>query len=74
MCDDHLFTIALLVEMIAGFRRPLWVAAVDLRKAFDSISYDSLWTAMLEQGAPKRDINLLQTLMRSNMPKHKLTA
>ena len=42
-CDDHLFAMPQLWEKHAEFRMPLWAAAVDFEKAFDSVEHDSLW-------------------------------
>ena len=47
-CDDHIFTITLMSEMFAEFRTPLWVVAIDFRKAFDSLEHSSLWAALDE--------------------------
>jgi hypothetical protein len=48
--------------MFAEFRRPLWIVAVDFRKAFDSVNHDNLWAAMLEQGVPKTYVQFLRKL------------
>jgi len=61
-CDDHLFTIALLVEMHGEYRLPLWVVAVDFRKAFDTLNHRPLWTSLLEQGVPHVYVNVLMRL------------
>ena len=42
-CDDHMFTITLLAEKMNEYNLPLWVVAVDFRKAFDTINHGSLW-------------------------------
>ena len=34
-CDDDLFTLAMLHGKCEEWQRPLWVAALDIRKAFD---------------------------------------
>ena len=38
-CDDHLFTVVQLIEKMSEFNRPLWICAVDFRKAFDSVEH-----------------------------------
>ena len=40
----------------------MWVAAIDFKKAFDSIHHDKLWHTLEEQQVPTAYINLLQTL------------
>ena len=51
-CDDHLFVVTLLSVMFGEFRSPLWLVAVDFRKAFDCLNHGHLWTALHEQGVP----------------------
>ena len=38
-CEDHLFTITMLAEKCSEFNVPLWIAAIDFSKAFDSINH-----------------------------------
>ena len=61
-CDDHLFVLTLLGEMFEEYRRPLWIIAVDFRKAFDSVCQQSLWQAMLSQGVPNTYMHFLMKL------------
>ena len=51
-CDDHLFAITVLAEKCNEFNLPLWIATLDFRKAFDSISHDSIWRSLSAQGIP----------------------
>ena len=51
-CEDHLFTIGRLAEKHSEFQLPLWVAAIDFRKAFDCVEHDSLWAALEELNVP----------------------
>ena len=60
--DDHLLAFTLLQEKCDEWNRTLFVAALDYRKAFDSISHDSLWNALRKQNVPDEYINLLQKL------------
>ena len=48
--------------MFAEFRQPLWIVAVDFRKAFDSISHEALWNALIAQGVPTTYVQFLQKL------------
>jgi retron-type reverse transcriptase len=61
-CDDHLFTITIIAEKCAEFGIPLWVATLDFKKAFDSISHDSIWDAIGVQGVEPIYINALAKL------------
>ena len=61
-CDDHLFVLTLLSELFAEFRKPLWMVAVDFKKAFDSVGHISLWQSLLKQGVPHVYVNFLQRL------------
>ena len=46
---DHLFTTVLVQDAADEWRVPLWVAAVDFKKAFDSVTHDALWKSLREQ-------------------------
>ena len=52
-CDDHLLTAVFLMEQCAEFQLPLWMCAVDFKKAFDCVEHTSLWDSLLEQGVEK---------------------
>ena len=60
--DDHLFTTTLIHERSHEWQLPLWVAAVDFKKAFDTIDHDRLWEALKRQKIPVSYIHLLQKL------------
>ena len=60
---DGAFTV--LEEMMATtaeFRMPLWVASLDLKKAFDRLEFASLLQAVSEQGLPNKYTQLLAAL------------
>ena len=61
-CDDHLFTVTVLAEKSNEFNLPLWVAAIDFAKAFDSISHRSSLEALREHGVPTSYLNVLTRL------------
>jgi len=46
--------------MYEEFQSPLWLVAVDFRKAFDCLSDDGLWASLLEQRVPAVLVNTLQ--------------
>ena len=61
-CDDHLFAVSLVAEKMNEFGQPLWVTAVDFKKAFDTVSHCSLWRSLIEQGVPMINVQNLQKL------------
>jgi hypothetical protein len=63
-CDDHLFTVMLLVERMGEFQLPLWMCAVDFQKAFDTVEHGALWQALREQGVDPCYVRILKTLYK----------
>lgn len=61
-CDDHLVTVVLLIELCAEFHLPLWMSAVDFKKAFDSVEHTSLWHSLLEQCVEPAYVSILASL------------
>ena len=52
-CADQLFTLRKLSELAVEWQQRLYVAFVDLRKAFDSISRPALWAVLRSRGVPE---------------------
>ena len=52
-CDDHLFTTTIIRQRCEEFGLPLWFAAVDFRKAFDTVEHTFLWNALRELKLPE---------------------
>lgn len=63
-CDDHLYTITILAEKASEFNIPLWVAAIDFSKAFDSISHRSIFEALKAQNIPMAYVDMLMRLYK----------
>ena len=61
-CDDHLFTLTMLHEECNEWGLPLWIAATDFRKAFDTVEHDAIWAALSEYGIPSSYIAILRRL------------
>ena len=59
---DHMFTFTILQEKTEEFQLNSWVAAIDFKKAFDSIDQNYLWEALSEQHVPRSYIRILQSL------------
>ena len=70
-CDDHLFAITLLVEKCNEFNMPLWVATLDFKKAFDSITHASIWESLIAQGAPYPYVHILSRPYEGQRPSGK---
>ena len=60
--DDHLMTMTLIQEFAHEWNVPLWVSALDFKKAFDMVSHGSLWKALQEQGVHSGYVNLIKKL------------
>eukprot|EP00973_Karenia_brevis_P018272 2508732-Karenia_brevis.AAC.1 len=50
--DDHLFTVVAVIDRLAEFQLPVWIAAIDFCKAFDTVEFGPLWKALLNQHVP----------------------
>ena len=61
-CEDHLFTVTMLYETCAEWNMPLWIAAIDFKKAFDTVEQGDIWTALEEQGIPPQYVNVFKRL------------
>ena len=61
-CDDHLFAITILAEKCNEFNVPLWIATLDFKKAFDSISHASIWESLVAHGVPSIYVKTLSRL------------
>jgi len=59
-CDDHLFTVMMLVEKSNELGKPCWVATLDFKKAFDTITNESIWRALDGQGVRRAYILVLR--------------
>ena len=59
---DHLFVFTMLQEKSEEFSLNSWVAAIDFKKAFDSINQEYLWHALEEQNVPGAYVTILRSL------------
>jgi len=59
---DHLFTFSQLREKSEEYQLSLWCAAIDFKKAFDTIDHNALWEALVHQNVPPMYVRLLQQL------------
>jgi hypothetical protein len=61
-CLDHIFTLAQVAEKANEHGIPLWIAVIDFKKAFDSVTHAAIWEALAEQGVDAEYIQMLQRL------------
>ena len=61
-CFDHLHTIVLLIEAMSEFQLPLWICAIDFKKAFDTVEHHHLWESLHQQNVPNVYTRLLARL------------
>ena len=59
---DHMFVFQMLQEKSEEFNLNTWVAAIDFKKAFDSIKQDYLWQALSDQNVPTAYVSVLRNL------------
>ena len=45
-------------EKCNEFNLPLWAAAIDFKKAFDTVEHDGIWGALDKMGVPKAYIKV----------------
>ena len=56
---DHLFTLQELRKRATEWHQPLWVAAIDITKTFDTVEHSSVWAALREQSIEEPYTQLL---------------
>ena len=59
---DHLFVLEQIAEKTQEYQAPVWIAALDFKKAFDTVEHDSLWVALLRQRVNPRYVRILSWL------------
>ena len=65
--EDHLFTLLQIQERANEWGQNLWIAALDFKKAFDTVEHASLWEALRKQSVPSSYIALLKQLYTSQL-------
>lgn len=59
---DMIFSLRQLQEKCQEQNQPLYMAFIDLTKAFDSVSRDLLWKILSKAGCPEKFINIMRLL------------
>jgi len=62
---DAILALRLLSEIHREFDRPLQVAYLDIKAAFDSVDRQALWKALRSRGVPDIHLNLIEALHHS---------
>jgi len=62
---DAILALCLLSEIHREFDRPLQVAYLDIKAAFDSVDRQALWKALQSRGVPDILLNLIEALHHS---------
>ena len=60
--EDHLYSLSHLHEKAEELQIPLWCAAIDFQKAFDTVERQAFWNALAKQNVPVGYILLLSKL------------
>ena len=61
---DHLATYRMMEQKCQEWRIKMWTATVDFTKAFDSISHNSIWEALLSCNVDHGYVSLLRKLYK----------
>ncbi|GBP37017.1 Craniofacial development protein 2 [Eumeta japonica] len=69
---DHIHTIELIKEKYQEQQRTLYITFIDYQKAFDSVSHNSIWESLVEQGVEEVHIKTIQNIYNNNKGRIKL--
>ena len=62
-CIDQVYILRILAEKAREFNTPLYLAFVDLKKAYDSVSREALWMILQEKyNLPNKLVNIIRAL------------
>nr|BDU78963.1 hypothetical protein 2 [Bombyx mori] len=59
---DHIHTIELIIEKYQEHQRTLYITFIDYQKAFDTVSHNSIWESLAEQGVEEVYIKTIQNI------------
>ena len=60
----HLSAFVFIQEKAYEWQQPVWMAALDFRKAIDSVEHECLWNALQHQGLPQGYVRILSSLYK----------
>jgi len=66
-CMDCIFSASQIIKKHREFNIPTYIAFIDLKKTFDSVDRDKLWTIMLSKGIPTHLMTIIQKIYKENV-------
>ena len=69
---DHIHTLELLIEKYQERSRPLYLAYIDYKKAFDSVSHSYIWETLTTQNVENEYIRVIKSIYRKSKSRVKL--
>ena len=67
MFEEHLLTSNVTLDKTLEMDQPLWIICLDLSKAFDWVSWGSLWQAAGGHGVTQHLVWILQLVVINNV-------
>ncbi len=62
-CNDQIFSLRILMEKAREFHQPLYVCFIDLRKAYDSVNRDALWSVLQQcYNLPEKLLSIIRAV------------
>lgn len=69
---DHIQALEQVIEKYEEFNKPLFLAFIDYRKAFDSISHNAIWESLTSLNINTKYLNILKYIYNNSTSKVKL--
>lgn len=69
---DHIHTLEQIMEKYQEKQITLYIAYIDYKKAFDTVSHSSIWTALQAQKVEQKYIDIISNIYKSSTAKIKL--
>lgn len=69
---DHIHTLELIIEKYQERNRPLYLAFIDYKKAFDSVSHNYIWETLATQNVENEYIRVIKSLYKKSKSRVKL--
>ncbi|CAG4945247.1 unnamed protein product [Colias eurytheme] len=63
-CTDQINTLRIILEEASEWQREIYLTFVDFEKAFDTVTWCSIWCRLEEIGVPSKIINMLRALYK----------